>query len=74
MTAAAQPTPCLTFRAWVMQLISQAPHSMHLSLFTTTAFLLIILKTLCGQTSMHILHPMHLDESYSNVATFLKYT
>ena len=73
MTAAAQPNPCLTVNAPVIQLISQAPHSIHLSLLIISAFLLVILKTLCGHTSKHILQPIHLVASYSNVVTFLKY-
>jgi hypothetical protein len=72
MTAAAHPTPCFTLRAFGLQLISQAPHSMHLSLWIISAFLPDILKTLCGHTSMHILHPMHKAESYSRVDTFLR--
>lgn len=72
MTAAAQPTPFFTVRAPAIQFSAQAPHSIQLSRLTTSAFLPTILKTLWGQTSIHIRHPVHLEASYSNEATFRK--
>lgn len=56
-----------------MQLISQAPHSMHLSRSIIWALLFFISNTLCGHTSRHILQPVHNETSYSRVVTFLRY-
>jgi len=74
MIPAAQPTPDLTVMACSLQFFSQAPHSMQRSLFMIIAFLLTISNTLCGQTMVHIMQPLHFEGSSSSVTTSLRYT
>jgi hypothetical protein len=71
--AAAQPTPGFTLKAEKGQFKEQAPHSMHASLFSMTAFRPTMEKTPWGQTSVHFPQPVHFSVSSSSVATFLRY-
>jgi hypothetical protein len=66
---AAHPTPDLTDMAPSGQFLSHAPHSMQKSRFRITAFFSLIPKTAWGQTSVHILQPLHFDASSCNVTT-----
>jgi hypothetical protein len=66
---AAQPTPELTVIACTGQFNAQAPHSMHESLLIMCAFFSESTKTSCGQTFMHIPHPLHVDSHKSSVTT-----
>ncbi len=65
--AAAQPTPLSTSMARAGQLRAQAPHSMHASYRTRTAFLFSRAKTLWGQTLAHMPQPTHRFGSYRRV-------
>lgn len=67
--AYAQPVPGVTDIAPAGQLFAQAPHSIQRSLSQIMAFLFLILKILCGQTTSHIPQPTHLRASSFNVTT-----
>jgi hypothetical protein len=69
MIPAAQPTPDLTLMAPSGQFIAHAPHSMHKSLCMMDALLFLISKTACGQTKVHIRHPLHNSTLSSRVTT-----
>lgn len=73
MTAAAHPTPDLTWIASKSQFFAHAPHSMHLAEFTGTAFRFSMMKTSWGQTSMHLPQPVHFSALKVNVSESLKY-
>ena len=73
ITAAAQPTPALTEIAPAGQFMAQAPHSMQNSFRNASAFLSCNRKTLCGQTSTHIPHPVHLSTERFKVSPSRKY-
>jgi len=45
--------------AFTGQLTSQAPHSIQLFFLTKAAFILLISKTSCGHTILHIPQPVH---------------
>ena len=60
----AQPTPLSTDIAPTGQLSWHAPHSMHAEAATSSAFVPFWVKTLCGQTVLHLPQPTHLSLSY----------
>lgn len=73
ITAAAHPTPELTVMAFAGQFFAQAPHSIQRSLYSIFACLSLIMKTLWGQTSVHLLQPIHFSVDRRSVTTFFKY-
>ena len=70
---AAQPTPDFTVIASTGQFIAHAPHSIQTSRSLILALVSAIIKTPCGQTSVHFPQPIHFSTSSCNVVTFFKY-
>ncbi len=71
--AAAQPTPDLTEMAEVGQFFAHAPHSMQASRSAMRAVRSSSAKTACGQTVVHMPHPLHFVASSWSVVTLERY-
>lgn len=69
----AQPTPGLTVIAFAGQFIAQAPHSMQASRSMIRAFPSGTEKTPCGQTFVHMAHPVQEASANRTVATPSRY-
>jgi hypothetical protein len=69
----AQPTPGVTWMAPAAQFWAHAPHSMHPSRSTISAFFSFILNTAWGQTLSHTPQPTQASVSSFSVVTPSRY-